>query len=68
MRMHSSTHPHSKSQVLTIRKISLMQVATSNLALVLSDQGKYEEAEEMHRELLVIMQKVLWKGAFLNSA
>ena len=31
----------------------------NNLALVLNRQGKYEEAGQMHREVLRIMQKVL---------
>ena len=31
----------------------------NNLALVLSDQGKYEEAEEMHRQALKLYETVL---------
>ena len=31
----------------------------NNLALVLSDQGKYEQAEEMHRQVLGLMETVL---------
>jgi tetratricopeptide (TPR) repeat protein len=33
----------------------------SNLALVLSDQGKYEEVEQMHREVLAVMERVSGK-------
>jgi hypothetical protein len=33
----------------------------SNLAQALSDQGKYAEAEEMHREILALKEKSLWK-------
>ena len=33
----------------------------NNLALVLSDQGKYEEAEEMHRQTLGLSETVLGK-------
>jgi tetratricopeptide (TPR) repeat protein len=31
------------------------------LAMVLSDQGKYEEAEKMHRKVLTLTEKVLGK-------
>jgi hypothetical protein len=31
----------------------------NNLATVLSDQGKYEEAEEMHRQALGLRETVL---------
>ena len=31
----------------------------NNLALVLNDQGKYEEAEEMHRQALALYETVL---------
>ena len=33
----------------------------SNLALVLRDQGKYEEAEEMHRQAIRLRETVLGK-------
>ena len=33
----------------------------SNLALVLRDQGKYEEAEEMHRQAIRLHETVLGK-------
>ena len=33
----------------------------NNLANVLSDQGKYEEAEEMHRQVLAVKETVLGK-------
>lgn len=33
----------------------------NNLALVLSSQGKYEEAEEMHGQALALMERVLGK-------
>ncbi len=38
-----------------------LDVASSmnNLARALSDQGKYEEAEKMHREELVLSRKLL---------
>jgi len=32
---------------------------TSNLALVLRDQGKYEQAEEMYRQALGLIETVL---------
>ena len=32
-----------------------------NLALVLSSQGKYDEAEEMHRQALTLRERVLRK-------
>jgi Flp pilus assembly protein TadD len=35
----------------------------NNLALVLISQGKYEHAEEMHREELVLSEMVLGKRA-----
>ena len=33
----------------------------NNLATVLSDQGKYEQAEEMHRQALELRETVLGK-------
>jgi tetratricopeptide (TPR) repeat protein len=33
----------------------------SNLAKVLSDRGKYEEAEKMHRQELAVRERVLGK-------
>jgi tetratricopeptide (TPR) repeat protein len=33
----------------------------NNPALVLGDQGKYEEAEQMHRQALQLKEKVLGK-------
>jgi hypothetical protein len=33
----------------------------NNLAMVLSDQGKYEEAEAMHRQALGLREKALGK-------
>jgi Tfp pilus assembly protein PilF len=33
----------------------------NNLASVLSDQGKYEQAEEMHRQTLMLKEMVLSK-------
>jgi hypothetical protein len=35
--------------------------SVSNLVAVLSDQGKYEEAEEMHRQALGLSDTVLGK-------
>jgi hypothetical protein len=36
-------------------------MSTSNLTLVLGDQGKYTQAEEMHREVLRLRETVLGK-------
>jgi hypothetical protein len=33
----------------------------NNLALVLGDQGKYEQAEEIHRQVLGLSETVLGK-------
>jgi hypothetical protein len=33
----------------------------NNLAGVLSDQGEYEQAEEMHRQVLGLLETVLGK-------
>src|SRR5437762_585064 len=33
----------------------------NNLAVVLSDQGRYEQAEEMHRQALALKERVLGK-------
>jgi hypothetical protein len=33
----------------------------NNLAMVLSDQGKYDQAEEMHRQALGLRETVLGK-------
>jgi hypothetical protein len=35
----------------------------NSLALVLSDQGKYEQAEEMHRQAFRLRETVLGKRA-----
>jgi hypothetical protein len=35
----------------------------NNLATVLSHQGKYEQAEEMHRQILSLSKTVLGKKA-----
>ena len=33
----------------------------NNVAIVLRDQGKYEQAEEMHRQELALCERVLGK-------
>ena len=40
---------------------SIVLMSMNNLAIVLSDQGKYEQAEEMHRQALGLSETVLGK-------
>ena len=36
-------------------------ISINNLALILSSRGKYEEAEEIHRQILALNKRVLGK-------
>jgi Tetratricopeptide repeat len=40
----------------------------NNLAIALSDQGKYEQAEEIHHQTLGLMEMVLGKEGLNNLA
>ena len=43
------------------KEYSLTLDSMNNLAAVLNSQGKYEEAEQMHRQTLQLKEKVLGK-------